>query len=81
MCSNKKVVCNNTDSVHDNEVINETPDGIRVYCKRCKQINVLRMDLNGRMNNKEYAKIFKKDILQPGENLYYKENPTAMSVV
>ena len=73
-------MCDNINSVHDNITIRETKDGIRVYCKRCKSINIIRLDLNGRTNNREYSKIFKRDLLQPGENLYYKEHPEVMSI-
>lgn len=73
-------MCDNKNSVHNNEIINETPDGIRVRCKECKEINVLRMDKDGRMNNRKYSKVFKRDLLQPGENLYYKIHSDKMSI-
>lgn len=74
-------MCDNINESHDNIVINETPDGIRTFCKICKEINTVRFDKEGRYNNKEYSKIFKRDLLQPGENLYYKYNPDKMSIV
>ncbi len=75
------MACDNKNEVHNNEVINETPDGIRVFCKICKQVNVLRMDKDGRFNNREYSKVMKRDILQPPSNLYYKANSQVMSVI
>jgi hypothetical protein len=75
------MTCDNKNQVHDNLVINETKDGIRVYCKLCKEVNVLRMDLNGRFNNREYQRVMKRDTLQPGSNLYYKVYPNKMSVI
>ena len=74
------MICDNIQNCHDNEIINETKDGIRVRCKICGEINVIRFDLNGRYDNREYSRIFKKDLLQPSENLYYKIYPTKMSV-
>jgi len=73
--------CDNINSVHDITVINETPDGIRTRCKICGQIDVLRCDKDGRFNNKQYSKIFKRDILQPSDNLYYKIFPEKMSII
>lgn len=73
-------MCDNLNHCHDNVVINETKDGIRVFCKNCKEINIIRMDETGRSDNRLYSKVFKKDILQPSENLYYKYN-NKMSIV
>lgn len=75
------MICDNINSVHDNKIINEEKDGLRFICKKCKQINIIRMDQDGRMDNKNYQRIFKKDTLQPGTNLYYKEYPEQMSVI
>lgn len=74
-------MCDNVNSCHNNQVISETKDGIRVRCSECGEINILRMDSSGRMNNREYSKVFKKDILQPGSNLYYKYHPELMSII
>lgn len=75
------MICDNKNSVHDNVIINETDDGIRCICKICKKINVLRREKNGRFNNRQYSKVFKRDILQPGENLYYRVHKDKMSIV
>jgi hypothetical protein len=72
--------CDNINSVHKNQIINETKDGIRVICEHCKKINVLRMDTNGRFNNRQYAKVYKRDTVQEGSNLYYKINQDKMSL-
>lgn len=74
-------MCDNINSAHNNETISESPEGIRVRCKECGEVNILRMDADGRMNNKLYSKVFKRDLLQPGENLYYKVYPEKMSIV
>ena len=75
------MLCDNINNVHDNLIINQTEDGLRVICKHCKQINVLRMERNGRFNNRQYSEIFKRDILQRGSNLYYKIHDKEMSVI
>jgi hypothetical protein len=75
-------MCDNIQEAHDNIVINETSDAIRTYCKICGEVNVLRKDkLSGRMDNIEYSRIFKRDVLQPSENLYYKYHPELMSLI
>lgn len=74
------MICDNINNCHDNIVINEEHSGIRVRCKLCGEINVLRKDIDGRFNNREYAKIFKRDIVQVGTNLYYKIHPDKMSI-
>lgn len=74
-------MCDNINQSHDNVTINETPDGIRTYCKLCGKVNVIRFDTNGRCDNREYSEIFKRDLLQPGENLYYKYNQSKMSII
>ena len=74
------MICDNINNVHDNLVINEEVDGIRVICKHCKKINVLRIGNDGRFNNRQYSKVFKADVVQPGSNLYYKLNQYKMSL-
>jgi len=74
------MICDNKNNVHTNIIINETSDGIRTRCVKCGEINILRIDPNGRMDNKEYSRVFKADTLQPQDNLYYKLFPNKMSV-
>lgn len=74
-------MCDNINDSHDNQTINETPDGIRVICKICKEINIIRFDSNGRCDNREYSRIFKRDVLQPSENLYCKYHSQVMSII
>lgn len=74
-------MCDNINSCHDNKLINETKDGVRFICKECKEISVFRIGLDGRMDNRAYAKVFKRDSVQPGSNLYYKYNEGKMSIV
>jgi len=74
-------MCDNCNEAHDNITVNETPDGIRTYCKICGEINIIRFDSNGRCDNREYSKIMKRDLLQPSENLYYKYHSEKMSII
>ena len=73
--------CDNKNSVHENIIINQNEDGLRTYCKQCKQINILRCEKNGRFSNRQYSQVFKRDLLQEGENLYYKYNSHKMSIL
>lgn len=47
----------------------------RVFCKECKEQYVIRKDYRGVPLNRQYAEIFKRDILQGGDNLLYKYRP------
>ena len=64
--------CDNLNCCHDCQTTNEEDDGLRLICKQCKHIYILRCDKDGRFNNREYQKIYRKDTLQPNTNLYYK---------
>lgn len=75
------MICDNKNQVHDNKIINEEKDGIRVICTICKKVYTMRIDINGRMNTRLYSKVYKRDIVQPGSNLYYKVYPEKMSLV
>ena len=75
------MICDNINSVHDNQIINEEHDGIRARCKICGKINIIRIGFDGRMNNRQYSKIFKRDVVQPGSNLYYRINQNKMSII
>lgn len=67
--------CDNKRSCHSLVNIIDT-DALRVICIQCKQQFVLRKDLNKKVPEKRlYAKIFKKDILQPKDPLFYKYYP------
>ena len=72
--------CDNLSDTHDNILIKEEKDGVRYLCKICKQQNVMRIGEDGRMDNREYTKVFKRDILQPSDNLYFKVHEYKMSL-
>lgn len=60
--------------------MNENEDGLRLYCKNCKEIFYIRM-VEGRFDNRLYSEVFKKDLCQPGENLYYKSRQELLSII
>jgi hypothetical protein len=76
-----KKPCNNKSNCHDNRMITHEQDGVRYICTICWQQNVLRIGEDGRMNNREYTKVFKRDLLQPSDNLYFKVHPDKMSLI
>lgn len=67
--------CNNKSNVHDPIMIAEDLSALRVICKICKHQYVIRKNFNLTPENRQYSKIFKRDILQPRENLFYKVYP------
>lgn len=66
----------NLNSVHHMKMLIDEADHILCYCERCKQRFYVKPK-----DKRRYAKLFKKDILQPGSNLYYKERPNLMNVI
>lgn len=75
------MICDNINNCHDNVEIAQNNDGVRFICKQCKLVSTFRIDENGRMNTRQYGKVFKRDTVQPGSNLYYKVYPEKMSLV
>lgn len=61
----------NKQSVHKMKYLQEDERIIIAYCERCKFRTYIRK-YDGRTDPK-YSSIFKRDTLQPGTNLYYKE--------
>ena len=68
-------ICNNKSNAHKLKDISDG-DAMRVVCEICKHQIVIRKDYNKRVPEKrQYAKVFKRDILQGNDNLLYKYNP------
>lgn len=66
------IECDNVSKCHDLVNINDV-DAMRVICKECKHQYVIRKELVKDVPEKrEYARIFKRDILQGKDNLFYK---------
>jgi hypothetical protein len=67
------MICNNMSEAHD--LIDVSEDGTRVLCKICKQQVVLRRDERGVPEKRQYARLFKRWIMQGNDNLFYKYHP------
>jgi hypothetical protein len=67
--------CDNIRACHNCDIIAEDMNAARVICKECKEQYVIRKDYRGVPLNRQYAEIFKRDILQGGDNLLYKYRP------
>ncbi len=64
--------CNNVSSCHQLLNIDDS-DALRVICIECKKQFVIRKDpFTGAPEKRQYAKIFKRDVLQGNDNLFYK---------
>jgi hypothetical protein len=61
-------------SVHKMRTLDEYPDRIVVYCERC------RKKYSVHPKDPRYLKLFQRDTLQPGTNLYYREFPKSMKI-
>lgn len=68
------MTCDNKSQCHDFKTIADT-DALRVICKVCYNKYVLRKDWRGVPEKRLYAKLFKRDILQGNDNLFYKYHP------
>lgn len=66
--------CDNIKECHAPKIIQEDQYAIRVLCDICKHQYVIRKDWRGAPENRQYSKIYKRDILQGKENLFYKYN-------
>lgn len=54
--------------------------GERALCRICKRTYYLRHNKNGSPNNREYAKLFYRWIVQPNKPLYYRIHPSVMKL-
>lgn len=70
--------CDNIIACHNPITIGEDNNALRWHCKNCKQTGIIRKDWRGVNFNREYSKIYKKEILQPHEPLFYKYYPHYM---
>lgn len=68
--------CDNKSRCHTPKIIAEDQNAMRVICEACNHQYVIRKDpIKGVPENRAYSKIFKKDVLQGNDNLFYKYNP------
>lgn len=68
--------CDNKKRCHTPKTISEDNCAMRVICTTCWYQYVIRKDPHkGSPEKRSYAKIFRKDILQGNDNLFYKYYP------
>jgi hypothetical protein len=73
--------CNNVSALHWPLILADQDGAVVAYCKLCGEQKVFRKDPTGRMNNTEYSKWFKRDIIQNSQPLYYKYHESDMSII
>ena len=67
------MTCDNVSQAHYPIVCAEDSNAMRWYCVICNESGIIRKDINkGSPEKREYAKIFRRDILQGNDNLFYK---------
>ena len=67
------IECDNKSRTHSPKVIGEGDEAMRVYCTTCHRRYIIHKDrITGAPEKRLYAKIFKKEILQQSDNLFYK---------
>lgn len=75
------MICDNITNVHDPITVAEDGNALRVFCKQCKHQFVIRKHpVKGNPEMRDYAKIFKRDILQPKDPLFYKVYPQYLKI-
>ena len=68
--------CNNVSQAHDMKIVQEDDCAMRVICNICKNQYTIHKDINkGVPEKRMYAKLFKRDIMQGNDNLFYKIHP------
>ncbi len=72
--------CNNKARCHTLQTISDDPEAMRVICVTCKEQYVIRKDHRAVPENRAYSKIFKKDVLQGNDNLFYKYHPEYLKI-
>ena len=76
--NNSDFECDNLSRCHDPIIVGDDLNAQRVYCTQCKNQYIIRKDWRGVCENRSYSKIFRKEILQPHQNLFYKYYPMHM---
>lgn len=69
------MICDNINSCHNPITVGEDTNALRVYCKDCHAIIVIRKDYRGVPEKRQYSEVFKRDILQGNDNLFYRYYP------
>jgi len=67
------MICNNVSNAHRLKEIDDGDTAMRVICQECwKQFTIRKDPIKGVPEKRQYAKIFKRDIMQGNDNLLYK---------
>lgn len=73
--------CDNVFACHELKILEEERNAMRVICIHCWGQYVIRKHhIKDVPENRQYSKIFKKDILQGNESLFYKYHPEFLRV-
>jgi hypothetical protein len=67
--------CDNTWACHELLTTNDDINALRVFCTHCKNHYIIKKDWRGVVDNVQYSKLFRKETLQPHQNLFYKYYP------
>jgi len=74
------IECNGKSNLHDPLTIHDG-EVERVICKQCKHQDIIRKDpVSGAPEKRQYAKIFRRLILQPKDPLFYKIYPQYLKI-
>lgn len=68
-------LCDNKSNCHNPITVGEDTNALRVYCIQCHATIVIRKTPWGSPEKNHYAKVFRRDILQGGDPLFYKIYP------
>lgn len=71
--------CDNKSACHEPFIVGEDDNGTRYLCRHCKHQMVVRKDWRGIHDNRSYSELFRRDILQGNDNLFYKYHPQYLS--
>lgn len=63
---------NTEEHCHKPITIGEDNNALRWLCTECKESGIIRKDWRGVPLNREYSKVYRREILQPNTNLFYK---------
>ena len=75
------IICDNRACCHTPCQIAEDENALRIICVTCKKQIVIRKDpYKGVPEKRQYAEVFKKDILQGNDNLFYKYHSEHLKV-
>jgi hypothetical protein len=70
------MTCDNKSNSHNPVIVSEDNNAMRVYCTECHNQFVIRKEPFKEVpENRQYSKIFKRDVLQGNDNLFYKYHP------